>query len=104
MTEQTQQIKRDMTVWFDRAGTHFTATFECEFLLHITPSNEAMPRQVEVEWMDSYPISASFLDKDDNEFNWHFGENMPRPIAQAFERYEEMISDDLTNQALESRT
>ncbi len=103
MSDDERVRKQDFTVWIDRNGTTFTATFECQFIITETPATRNEPKDVSVEWIDYYPISASFLDKDDAETSWRYGDNMPSVIANAFERYKETLESDITLQAKESR-
>ena len=92
-------MKHDIELHIEDKDVYLTATYECR--IQAIPNSDDTGRK----WRDAKTLDTTlihvtlYLSDDNDEIDWHYGENKPREISGALDIYgarlEDMLADEI---------
>jgi len=79
-------LNKDITLTIDQDGIFLQATYEC--VIHRRKNSDGSGRTWWEPELQATLIRADLTNKDDEEFEWFYGDPRPRAIDRAIELYE----------------
>jgi hypothetical protein len=96
----TRDIEKDIVVYFSESAYTFSATFEVKAYVRYEQVDGSPYEDIVILDMDSTAIEATYYDHEDNEWQWRYGENMPRKISKAFESHADGITAQIRKRVM----
>lgn len=86
-------MNKDITVTIEENGIFLQVTYDCD--IRRTKNSDDFDKWWEPD-VKTVLIRADFTNRNDEEFEWFYGDPMPSAIERAIELYEGKIEDELT--------
>ena len=91
-------MNKDITLTIDENNIFLQATYECTIYRHENSDDHRKWWEPELE---AALIRVDFTNKNDEEFEWFYGDAQPSPIMHALELYEGRLEQMLADKVKE---
>ena len=89
--------RHDIELTIENDDVFMTVTYECR-VTRIKNSDDTGQRWWEAESKCTLVHATLYQGEDQDEINWHYGENKPSALVAALERYEKQLDEMLDDE------
>ena len=89
--------REDIELTIEQEDIYLTVTYEC-YITRTRNSDDTGARWFEAEYKSTLVHATLYYGEDNDEINWHYGDNKPPVLVAALDKYDGQLDEMLTEE------